>query len=116
VSEQRSGFLIEIDWEKDVRNAEADQYLFGPSSREKGRRTAFLRGWSDFVNNPRDTHLTEVTWDGLGMVYASILGDIPIDQRKAIYRLLLGQYLSTKKVEGWTGEEREEALRLVAES
>ncbi len=108
--------MIEVNWKKDVRSAEADQYLFGPGSREKGRRTAFLRGWSDFVNNPRGTYLNEVTWDGLGMVYASVLGSIPRDQQEGIYRLLLSQYLSTKRVEGWTGEERGEALRLVAES
>jgi hypothetical protein len=75
-----------------------------------------LGGWTLFLNQGGSDHLKEVTWVGLGMVYASILGDISLDRRKDIYRLLLGQYLSSEKVKHWTEEQREEALRLVGES
>lgn len=49
--------MIELDWSNDVRNTDVDEYLFAPNDREKGRRTAFLRGWSRFVNNQGTTRL-----------------------------------------------------------
>jgi hypothetical protein len=75
-----------------------------------------LGGWTRFLDQGGSNHLEEVTWVGLGMVYASVLGDISLDRKKDIYRLLLGQYLSTEKVSHWTRDEREEALQLAAEA
>ena len=44
------------------------------------------------------------------MVYASVLGKIPIGDRKHLYRLLLRQYLATERVKHWTGEQRKQVL------
>ncbi len=107
--------MIEINWGNDGRNTDANKYLVDPDSSE-GRRKAFLGGWTRFLNQGGSDYLEEVTWVGLGMVCASILGDISLDRRKDIYRLLLGQYLSTEKVNHWTEDQRREALRLAAEA
>ena len=107
--------MIEVDWKNDGRNTDVNKYLVVPDSNE-GRRKAFLGGWTRFLNQGGSDHLKEVTWVGLGMVYASVLGEIPLDRKKDIYRLLLGQYLSTEKVSHWTEDERAEALRLATEA
>lgn len=112
---RRKGRMIDIDWTNDERNTDPSKYSIKPDSNE-GRRKAFLGGWTRFISNAGSTTLDRVTWVGLGMVYASILGDMPLDQRKDIYRLLLSQYLSSDRVGHWTVEQREEALRLVTES
>jgi hypothetical protein len=54
-----------------------------------------------------------VSWLALGAVHAAVLGEIPIDQRKQVYRLLLGQFLQTETVMHWSDKERREALKLL---
>ncbi len=107
---------VKIDWNNDDRHPEAEKYLVDPHSDNQSRRKAFLGGWTQAGNKEGRVELDQVTWVGLGIASGGILGqDVPEEQRKAIYRLLLDQYLSSDKVRHWTDEQREEALRLVAE-
>jgi hypothetical protein len=109
-----SRLIIEIDWSNDERSMDVNKYLVDPDSDKESRRKAFLGGWTRYLNNGSSDSLDGVTWVGLGMVWASVLEDIPLDQREGIYRLLLGQYVWSNRVKHWTDEEREEALRLVS--
>lgn len=106
---------IRIDWKKDDRHPDPNKYLIDPHSDNQSRRKAFLGGWTQAGNKGDKIQLDKVTWVGLGIAYGSILGqDVSEEQRNAIYKLLLDQYLSTSdKAAEWTEEQRAEALRLV---
>jgi hypothetical protein len=106
---------MEIDWSNDERNTNASKYLVDPTSDNQSRRKAFLGGWTRYLNNESSHSLDGVTWVGLGMWCASILGDIPEVQRKDIYSILLGQYVGSDRVKHWTDDQRKEALRLASE-
>ncbi len=108
--------MIEVDWSNDERSTDAHKYLVDPNSDKESRRRAFLGGWTRYLNNESSDTLDGVTWVGLGMAWASVLGDITMDRRKGIYRLLLSQYLSSERVKHWTNEQREGALRLAGAS
>lgn len=104
-------FMIEINWKNDDRNRDVEEYM------TKERRTAFLSRWAIHLKNPsKTTRLEQVRWGGLGLVYASILGDIPHEQRKELYLLLLTQYLASDRMKHWTDEQRKEALRIAADA
>ncbi len=107
--------MIEINWSNDERSTDVNKYLVDPYSDNESRRKAFLGGWNRFLNNESSGSLDGVRWVGLGMWCASILGDIPEDQRKDIYRILLSQYVGSDRVEHWKTEDRERVLQLVAE-
>ena len=67
-----------------------------------------------FLNgNYREAKDRGVSWVALGAVYAEILDEVPVDQRKQVYRLLLSQFLKSNIVKHWSDAERQEALRLV---
>lgn len=109
---------IKINWSDDDRHHDAYKYLVDARSDNRSRLKAFLGGWTQAANKGDRVELDKVTWVGLGIAYGSILGqDVPEEQKNAIYRLLLDQYLSTSdKVAGWTDEQHGEALRLVDEA
>jgi hypothetical protein len=94
--------VIETAWTNDERNTDAHTYLVDPDSDKESRRRAFLGGWTRYLNNESSDTLDGITWVGLGMVWASVLGDIPLERRKEVYRLLLGQYLAIK-IAHWAG-------------
>jgi hypothetical protein len=103
--------MIEINWNHDDRNTDADEYMTNE------RRRAFLVRWSIYLKTGSNTtRLEKVHWGGLGLVFASILGNIPAKKRKELYLLLLTQYLASDRVKHWTDEERKEALRVAAEA
>lgn len=108
--------MIKLDWNNDQRSPEVNNYLVDPNSDKESRRRAFMGGWTRYLNHGDGDSLDEVTWMGLGMVYASVLRDIAVAKRKDIYRLLLSQYVSHERVSHWTDEQRQEALRLVADA
>lgn len=108
--------MIVMDWSNDERNTDAHKYLVDPNKDKESRRRAFLGGWTRYLQNESSDQLDGITWVGLGMVWASVLRDIPLDQRRGIYRLLLSQYLSSDKVKHWTDYQRREALRLVTQA
>jgi hypothetical protein len=105
--------MIDIDWSNDGRSVHPDDYLVDPDKDNKSRLKAFIGGWTRGANKDSETVLDGVRWVGLGMAYGSILGDIGLDQRREVYRLLLGQYLTTERVRHWRADQRKEALRLV---
>jgi hypothetical protein len=97
--------MIELNWKNEDRSTEPHDYL------NHSRRGAFLRGWTIYLETRNTVELDVVHWEGLGMVYASVLGNITIEDRKQLYRLLLRQYLATENVKHWTDEQRKEILR-----
>lgn len=107
--------MIKMNWNIDERNTNVSKYLVDPQSDKESRRKAFLGGWTRYLNNESSDSLDAVSWVGLGMWCASILGDIPEKQRKDIYLILLGQYVGSDRVKHWTDEQREEVLRLAGE-
>jgi len=107
--------MIEMNWNNDERNTSLSKYLVDPKSDSQSRRKAFLGGWTRYLNNKSSDSLHAVSWVGLGMWCASILGDIPEERRKDIYHILLAQYVDSDRLKHWTDEQREEALRLVTE-
>jgi hypothetical protein len=106
--------MLEIDWQNERRNPNANKYLVDPNGRES-RRVAFLSGWKHYLKKRPTERFTTVSWRRLGMLYASVLGNIAEDERKQLYRLLLSQYLSTDRVKHWTDEQRQGAMRLANE-
>ena len=107
--------MIDINWSNDERNTDVNKYLVDPDSDDESRRKAFLGGWTRDLNQGSSSSLNSVRWVGLGMVYASILRDIPEKQKKEIYRLLLSQYLTSERVQHWTNEQRRQVMQLVNE-
>jgi hypothetical protein len=107
--------MIDINWSNDERNTDVNKYLVDPESDNESRRKAFLGGWTRHLNQASSDNLNGVRWVGLGMVYASILRDIPEEQKKEIYRLLLSQYITSDKVQHWTDEQRGRVMQLVTE-
>ena len=107
--------MIKINWDQDDRNPNVDKYLVDPNHDNQSRRKAFLVGWTRFLNQGGGDYLDRVTWEGLGMTYASILGDIPLDQRRDLYRLVLSQFVVNDKVQHWTKAEQSEVLKKVEE-
>jgi hypothetical protein len=105
--------MIDINWSNDERNTDVNKYLVDPDSDDESRRKAFLGGWTRDLN--QGSSLNSVRWVGLGMVYASILRDIPEQQKREIYRLLLSQYITSERVRHWTDEQRRQVLQLVTE-
>jgi hypothetical protein len=108
--------MIKINWNQDDRNTDVNKYLVNPNSDKRSRLRAFRTGWANFLKKKNNNTLDKVTWNGLGRVYASILGDIPLDQRKNLYWLLLSQFVTSDKVKHWTDEQRQETLWLVEEA
>ena len=102
--------MIEINWGQDDRNIDVNKYLVDPLSDNQSRRKAFLRGWTIFLSQGGSDYLDRVSWEGLGMVYASILGDVALNQRKDLYRLLLHQFTVSDRVSHWSDEQRREVL------
>lgn len=107
--------MIQINWKNDQRNQAVEKYLVGAKHPES-RLKAFLGGWTRQLNENWPRTLNEVTWVGLGMVYGGILGDINVEQRKAIYALLLSQYLASERMNHLSEEQRTDILRLVNDS
>jgi hypothetical protein len=52
----------------------------------------------------------------VGAFYASILGDIPEEQRRGLYYGALAQFVTSERCREWSDEERREALRLAREA
>jgi len=107
--------MIDINWSNDERNTDVNKYLVSPDSDNESRRNAFLGGWTRYLNQGTSSNLNGVRWVGLGMVYASILRDIPEAQKKEIYRMLLSQYITSERVQHWTDEQRRQVMQLVTE-
>jgi hypothetical protein len=106
--------MLDIDWRNERRSPKANKYLVDINGRES-RRRAFLGGWNYYLKNKPTERLTTVSWRRLGMLYASVLGNIAEDERKQLYCLLLTQYMVSDRVKHWTDEQREVALRLATE-
>jgi hypothetical protein len=99
--------MIEMNWKNDDRSMDAEDYL------TVGRCRPFLAGWTRYLDgHTTATKLDEVHWHGLGMVFASVLGNQPTEEnRRQLYRLLLRQYLATDRVKHWTDEQRKQILK-----
>jgi hypothetical protein len=95
--------MIELNWKNEDRSTDPQDYL------TRGRCAPFLAGWTRYLNDPTTVKLDVVHWEGLGMVFASVLGAIPVEDRRQLYRLLLRQYLATDRVKS-TDEERKQIL------
>lgn len=107
--------MIDLDWSNDERNSNTSKYLVDPNKSRQNRLNVFLEGWKMKLKGTHNKKGKDITWRGLGAVCAGILGDIPVEQRKQIYQLLLGQFLASNKVKHWTDDERREAMRLVTD-
>lgn len=92
--------MIELNWKNEDRSRDPEDYL------TRGRCRPFLAGWTLYLRRPNVVH-----WEGLGMVFASVLGAIPVEDQKQLYRLLLRQYLATDRVKHWTDEQRKQILQ-----
>jgi hypothetical protein len=100
--------MIQMNWQNEDRSTTSSDYL---NNRRGGR---FVGGWTMQLDKPDPTRgkLDVVHWQGLGMVFASVLGNIPQTQKKQLYKLLLGLYLATDRVKHWTDEQRRRALQV----
>lgn len=107
--------MMDIDWSQDDRSTDAAKYLVDINLDFESRRRAFLGGWTRYLSESGGHSETRVTWEKLGMVYASVLGDIPVEQRKQLYSLALGQYVCSQRAAHWTDRQRRDAMRLATE-
>jgi hypothetical protein len=105
--------MIRIDWSNDDRHPDPQKYLVDPDSDNESRWLAFRRGWSRYVNQEARPESDMVTWWETGMFCASVLGDVGIEHRKLVYKVLLAQFLTSARTDHWTDEQREEALSLL---
>ena len=105
--------MIAMDWSNDDRNPRQYKYLVDPNSSNESRWLAFTRGWTRYINHGAKSESDMITWVRMGMFCASVLGDRDIEQRRMIYKVLLAQFLSTKRTAHWTEAERKEALALI---
>jgi hypothetical protein len=71
--------MLEIDWQNERRNPNENKYLVDLNGRES-RRVAFLGGWKHSLKKKPTDRLTTVSWRRLGMLYASVLGNIAEDE------------------------------------
>jgi len=108
--------MIEWAWDKDDRAPQPDTYTTRWDV-NKGRLTAFLGGWTDWVNNGH--HETELLhWRTAGAVYASACGDreaaskVPVSVRCGLYHIALTEYVKSRRCEHWTNDQRREAVEL----
>ena len=108
--------MIEVAWNNDNRNNEPDTYIANWNT-NKGRLSAFLAGWTDWVNNNR--HAQDVLhWRTVGAQYASAFGntntagEIEGVVRYELYHVALTAYVTSQRCAHWKPEQREEALRL----
>jgi hypothetical protein len=106
--------MIDLDWLNDERTADPADYLI-PWNALKSRRRAFLAGWTWYLEEGahRDDR---VAWYAVGAFYASILGDIPEEQRRELYYGALAQFVTSERCREWSDEERQDALRLAREA
>jgi len=101
--------LETINWRGDKRKRKPADYAYSPDDRQN-RLNTFLAGWIDQLNRP-GSFAQDVTWKNLGRVYASILGDLPVQSRRDIYALLLRQFVHGPQTRHWSDADREIALR-----
>jgi|SRR5215216_4690041 len=105
--------MISINWNKENRNDDIELYLVDPVNDSRSRLKAFLKGWTRYLNNNAPAEISSISWEGLGVVYASSLGQIEENLKIGIYRVLLSQYLATNQMNHWSDEKRKEALELM---
>ena len=105
--------MITIDWTNDVRHTDPQKYLVDPDSSNESRWLAFKGGWSLYLNQGGGSENDKVTWVGIGMFCASVLGEVAVGQRKLIYKVLLAQFLTSQQASHWTAEQKEKALALL---
>ncbi len=100
--------LEEIKWNRDIRKKKPDAYT-SPIECPSNRINFFLKGWQDFLCARIEPAKT-ITWRNLGRIYASILGDIPLQKRRRIYSVLLAQFVFSPALKAWSNEERAKAM------
>ncbi len=100
--------LEEIQWGRDVRKKKPDAYI-APIDCPSNRINFFLKGWEDFLCDRMKPAKT-ITWRNLGRIYASILGDIPLQRRRKIYSVLLAQFVFSPSLKSWSKEDRAKAM------
>ena len=105
--------MLGINWLDEKRNDDIELYLVDPENDSHSRLKAFQKGWTRYLNGKAPEEIPGVSWEGLGMLYASSLGQVGKEVKIGVYRALLSQYLSTSRMSRWPAEKREKALRLV---
>src|ERR1043165_9663924 len=108
--------MLEIDWSQDNREDDIEVYLVDPPKHPKSRlKTGFLKGWKQELNgNSREgTKPFGVSWERLGGLFASSLGQVDEEIKIGIYRVLLDQYFASEKMKHVTVRQRYKALKLV---
>jgi hypothetical protein len=106
--------LSQLNWGVDGRLKKPDYYTCSPDV-GKNRVNYFLTGWQSYLNDPdAETAIlseqSKITWPNLGRLLASVLGNISVERRRAIYGILLHQYAYSPRTSEWTDEERSMAL------
>lgn len=107
--------MINLNWSNDERSVNPQKYLVDPNSSNESRWLAFTRGWTRFINHGGGEEKDGVSWWGTGMFCASILGDLPLEERRLVYKVLLAQLLTSERTAHWTEEQRERAMSLLEE-
>jgi len=100
--------LPPINWNSDNRFNKSEFYI-APLDDPDNRVNHFLGGWQDYLANP-ESMVSKLNWKNLGRIFASILGDIPEEQRRNLYAILLALYLKKPRKVDWSDEDRQQAL------
>lgn len=124
LSPEEIATLSQISWGNDRRLGDTVSYV-RPRDDKKNRVHLFLSGWQKYLDDPEagDQIIADRTqgkevnlmWPNLGLVFASVLGDVPEEKRVAIYAALLRRYLNSPRVRSgwhWTEEDRVKALEI----
>lgn len=107
--------LSRIEWEKDGRAIKTDYYTC-PTDETDNRLTRFLNGWQAYLKDPVseggnfEEKKQKLIWPTLGRLFASLLGDISPEKRRAIYAILLHEYVHSPRTKDWTEDERAKSL------
>lgn len=107
--------MINLNWSNDERSVDPQDYLVDPVSNKKSRWRAFNGGWTRYINHEGGKRHDRVAWVGAGMFCASVLGDLSVEERRLVYRILLAQLLTSERTAHWTEEQRERAMSLLAD-
>jgi hypothetical protein len=126
LSQEEIAALAQISWGNDRRRGEPASYLCPRDDKNNRVHHFLVAGWQTYLDDPEagdrkianrmDGKDVRLMWPNLGLVFASVLGDLPEEKRVAIYAALLRRYLNSPKIRNgkwhWTETDRVKALEI----